>query len=143
MKYAPVYDRIDSMKYRYTETFVIDLGFTPPNGKDVKTPFGLWSSNGVLTLDRGFCIDGATYALDTPNIIGPAGVHDWGTAAVNREDLPIEYRSIFDKLFKEQCAENGIHDIRVEWLGGAVYIYGKTATPIKLRFKNWLTKLWP
>ena len=146
MKHDPVYDKIDNMKYRILETYDTDIGIIPPGGKDIKTPFGLLSGNGVLTKEKGFCLDGATYAIDTPTIIGPAANHDWGCSAVNRGDLPIEYRALFDKNFKKECAENGIPNIRVEWLGDAVSAYGKTVTPLRMRLKKnfkWLARFMP
>ena len=97
MKHDPVYDEIDGMKYRYLEPTSTDMGFTPPHGKDIRTAFGLFSANGVLTLDKGNVIDGATGAFDTPGIIGPAGNHDWICDAVNEGLLPIDYRQSRNK----------------------------------------------
>lgn len=146
MKHNPVYDKIDGMKYRYLESIATDMGFTPPDGKDIVLQFGVWSANGVLTLLPGNLIDGATYAFDTPGIIGPAGNHDFGCYLVNRRLIPFSYRAKFDAAFKKQCAENGIPDMRVEWLGDAVSIYGKIVTPVRLRLRDrfpWLAKLLP
>lgn len=124
------YDTVGLKHYRFLTDMVKDTGILPPEGKDIKTKFGRLRFDGVLILYKGFCYDGATGAIDTPAVMWPAAVHDWGCEAVNNGDLPKEYRLMFDELFSVMLKENGLDgnilaDFRRSYMSFAVKKWGK------------------
>ena len=108
------YDEISLRLYRLLLEQSTDAGFLPPNAIPVQTKFGLFSTSGLLTLYPGFVYDGATGAVDTPEVMLAAAFHDWGCEAVNNGDLPKEYRRLFDNLFYKLLKENGLDETRWE-----------------------------
>ena len=59
-----------------------------------------------------YCWDGATFTLNTPNLIIPSLMHDIGCQAINLGHLPRECRKHFDREYYEQCLLYGVNKYR-------------------------------
>ena len=124
------YDKVGLRHYRLIRTVYCETGIIPPEGKPIKTKFGFLGSDGVLILFKGFCWDGATGAVDTPAVMFPSLIHDWGCEAVNNKQLPIAYRAKFDDLFEVHLKAHGLDgnvfkEVRKAYMSWAVHKWGE------------------
>jgi len=120
------YGKLGDWKYRATEGFTLPTGIIPP--KPIKTHFSALDIEGNLTIDKGFCWDGATGAIDSENIMRGSCVHD---AFCNWQDqgyLDVEHRKQADLLLKKIILEDGMSEFR------AGYVYGAVQTYVKIRY---------
>lgn len=67
-------DSTKGYKYRVLETISYDIGIIPP--KEIQSTFSSLSMNGVSTIEKGFCYDGASGGFDTENVMLAALFHD-------------------------------------------------------------------
>lgn len=117
------YEKTGFRRYRLLKTFTYKTDIIPP--KEIVTKFGVLKINGDLTLDKGFRWDGATGALDTPDIMKASCLHDWFCTAVENKVLPVPYRRKGDDLFYRVCLEEGMPKGRATYCHIAVVAYGK------------------
>ena len=124
------YERIGFRKWRVLKQFDTVCEFRPPidncgETKEIKTKFGFFNRKGILTIKAGFQWDGATGALDTPDIMKASCVHDWFCTAVDNKVLPVEYRRKGDDLFERICLEEGMPEFRANYCHAAVVAWGR------------------
>ena len=99
----------------------------------------IWELDGTLTLKKGYKIDGATCAADTPDFMKHgAGIHDAGCTAIERglfdnpnlnerqnKKIRKRYRLLVDKLLHKILIEDGMPEFRAKAVLLATATYGK------------------
>lgn len=124
------YVKLTGYNYRLAEDYSIktdirleeDIFF--PNKEN---PFVSLTTNGILTLHKGYAIDGATNAFDTDTILKAAFVHDGGYQLMRRGKLPLRYKPYFDKFFIEICRLSGMSWFRAKYVALALDLFGEIA----------------
>lgn len=126
------YERIGFRRWRVLKDFdtVCEFDMQQP----VTTKFGHFE-NKVLTIKKGFQWDGATGALDTPDIMKASCVHDWFCNNVDNGVLPIEYRRKGDDLFYRICLEEGMPEFRAAYCHAAVVAWGHAKLSMVVQIK--------
>lgn len=119
------YDIINFKQYRLLKTLKIHTQIIPPEEKPVQTKFGYLTSEGQLSLYRGFIWDGATGAFDTDSILRASCIHDWFCNAVDNGDLPVKYRRKGDDLFYKIMTEDNVPEFRANYAYQAVVAWGQ------------------
>lgn len=119
------YERIGFRQWRVLKSFDTVCEFRPPEGKEIQTKFGFFNRKGILKIEKGFRWDGATGALDTPDIMKASCVHDWFCNAVDNGVLSVEYRRKGDDLFHRVCLEEGMPEFRAAYCHAAVVAWGQ------------------
>ncbi|MDA0780762.1 MAG: DUF1353 domain-containing protein [Rickettsiales bacterium] len=120
------YDNIKHYKYRILEGFQLQTEIIPP--KAIKSNFSSLSENGLLRIEKGFCIDGATGGLDTEDVMRGAVIHDAFCNWQHQGLLDVEHRKEVDKLFRKTLLEDGVSDFR------AGYMYAAIKTYVEMRY---------
>jgi hypothetical protein len=115
------YDLLRNWKYRVLQGFKLQTGIKPP--KPIKTAFSSLSEDGILTIEKGFCWDGATGGFDTKNVMRASCVHDAFCNWQHQGLLTVEHRKQADKLFKDLILADGVDDFRAGWMYGAIKTY--------------------
>jgi len=99
----------------------------------------VWNVDGLLFLDIGYKIDGATLAVDTPDFMKHgAGIHDAGCTAIERglfdnpslnerqnKKIRKRYRLLVDQLLYKILIEDGMPEFRAKAVLLATSTYGK------------------
>ena len=129
--------------YTRLEILHCDSGIIPPKQLIFKDDYNqgeaVWNLDGILFLDIGYKIDGATLAVDTPDFMKHgAGIHDAGCTAVERglfdnpnlnerqnKKIRKRYRLLVDKLLYKILIEDGMPEVRAKVVYAAVSSYGK------------------
>jgi hypothetical protein len=129
------YTRLEPLEYA--------TGIIPPSKLVFKDDYNqgeaVWELDGNLTLKAGYKIDGATFAVDTPDFMKHgAGIHDAGCTAVlcglfdnpklnERQNKKIRkrYRLLVDELLYKILIEDGMPEVRAKVVYAAVSTYGK------------------
>jgi len=114
------YEGLKDWKYRVLETFTHQTDIIPP--KEAKTKFSTLSINGLITVDKGFCWDGASGALDTENTLFPSLIHDIGCNMYLLELVSDENRLQFDDLFYKLLKDEGMSSFRASYMYKAVKV---------------------
>lgn len=122
------YSSLRGMKYRIIKGFELQTNIIPP--QSIKTNFSSLSKDGLLTVEKGFCWDGATGAIDTDTIMYASCVHDAFCNWQEQGLLNVEHREQADKLLKQLCEEDGMNKLRTKWVYEAVKTY------VELRYKD-------
>lgn len=118
------YRSIDGMKYRITETFTMDTGIIPK--KTIKTDFSYLDAAGNLTIEKGFCWDGATGAFDTDTVMKASCLHDAFCNWMAQDLLPRQpYWKLAGDLFYRMCMQDDMPSWRAKCLHLAVIANGK------------------
>ena len=120
------YSSLRGLKYRLLETIEIETNIIPP--KPIKTDFSSLSADGKLTVEKGFCWDGATGGLDTENVMRASLIHDAFCNWQHQGYLDLEHRKQADKLFRNLLDEDGVDPFR------AGYMYGAIKTYVEMRY---------
>ena len=122
------YSSLRGFKYRVLEEFSVQTEIKPE--KDIISDFSSLDTTGKLTIQKGFCWDGATGAIDTDTIMRGSCVHDALTCFFSKGLLTLEQRKQADLLFKQIIIDDGAS----EWRAG--YLYGAIKTYVGLRYDN-------
>jgi len=120
IKYQSVHD----MKYRVLETFTMDTGITLE--KPIKTRFSYIDEAGNLTIEKGFCWDGASGAFDTDTIMRASLIHDCFCNWMAQDLIPYDpYWRLANQLFFRICKQDDMNDIRAKFAYLAVKANGR------------------
>jgi len=129
--------------YTRLEPLQCATGIIPPKEfvfkDDYNEGIAIWHLDNALFLDVGYKIDGATFAVDTPDFMKRgAGIHDAGCTAVERglfdnpnlnerqnKKIRKRYRLLVDKLLYKILIEDGMPEVRAKVVYAAVSSYGK------------------
>ena len=115
-----IYEGLKDWKYRVLEGFDLQTDILPD--KAIKTAFSSLDQNGLLTIDKGFCWDGASGAIDTDNIMFGSCVHDAFCNWHDKKLLTVEQRKKADILLKKLILKDGMSEFRAGIVYGAVKI---------------------
>lgn len=108
---------ISRHKYMLVETISFYVGIFPMGQKDIETDHIRLDTRGFLTIRYGFMWDGASDpAIDTPNIMTPAMVHDAGYRLIRMGFLPRYTKKEWDDLMLEMCKDRGMSALRRSWI---------------------------
>ena len=118
------------IKFGYEYKMLVNLGYTsniiPP--KPIDEPYYSLDENGIITAKQGYCWDGATGGIDTPNFMRGSLFHDICCQMINEGRLPRSYRKKCDKLLYKILREDGMNIIRAKWVVyNSVRAYAKLA----------------
>ena len=133
MKENTDYGKLKNYKYRIYKTFTLDAGFTID--KPIKTHFSSMDEAGNLTIESGFCWDGASGAIDTDSIMRGSCAHDalcnWMDQGLLDRD---KYWKPADELLVRLSEKDGMSGFRQGAVYAAVRLWGLTryGVPIKL-----------
>lgn len=120
--------------YQVAEDFTIDTGIVTEYG--AKWHFSYLDPDGLLTIKRGYCWDGASGpAWDTKNSLSASCVHDVLYQLMRKGLLSTEHKARVDKLFHEMLIENGMWKFRADAWYRAVKEFGfeAIAEPERIR----------
>ena len=126
------FKRIGHYKYELTEDFSASTSILHHRLNNAPRPgvesFVILSTNGLLSLRKGYAWDGASGpAMDTESIMRGALVHDGLYQLMREGGLPLSYRKPADKLLRKMCREDGMFWLRAWWVYWTVRIFGKEA----------------
>ena len=117
------YDNLKDYKYRVIKTFTLNTGFTLD--KPIRTNFSHIDEAGNLTIESGFCWDGASGAVDTDSIMRGSCAHDalcnWMDQGLLDRD---KYWKPADELLVRLSEQDGMRDIRQSAVYLAVKAWG-------------------
>lgn len=113
----------EKYKYQVADTFSTFINIYPKS--DIKTPWIELSKQGVLTIKKGYCWDGATGAIDTETFMRGSLFHDALYQLMHDKYLPYSYRKKADKLLYDVCREDGMSWFRARYVYAAVRMFGK------------------
>lgn len=112
------YRKIKQYKYELIDQYVYNIGVL---GYEISHNFVKLDKEGNMTMERGYCWDGPSGpTIDTYDFIRGSLVHDAFYQLMRRDDLPKTYRTEADLLLKEICIEDGMPEIRAEYIYQAV-----------------------
>ena len=123
-----VYEKGGSKKYRLLEDYHDFLHFGPKTS--VITPYCIFSSDGELVIESGYCWDGPSGpAIDTDNFMDGSLVHDllYQLLRANYMRPVWWYRMKADKEMRLQTAKDGMCFVRRWYTWLAVRIGGMFA----------------
>ena len=104
--------------YQVTETICTESGIK------IEVPIRNSSSSmtkgGKITLLPGFFWDGATGAIDTPDIMEASAFHDFICNEYNQKRLTNAQRKQGDKMFKGKLKETDMSKFRIKYVYQAV-----------------------
>lgn len=113
-------------KYQLAEMYSLRTGIKPNAAID--TPYFGLSTDGLLTISRGYCWDGPSGpAIDTPSFMRGSLVHDALYQAIRMGLLHGDKRAEADKLLYRLAVEDGMSRLRAAWVYSAVRAMGWTA----------------
>jgi len=120
------YESLQDWKYRVLKRFTYQTDIKPV--EKIQSSFSSLDTDGVITVEKGFCWDGPSGGVDTKNSMLASLLHDIGCnyrAEGFLEDDEIEQ---FDDLFYKVCIECGMSEFR------AGYMYKAISINTKLRY---------
>jgi len=118
------YDNLKDYKYRVIKTFTLDVGFTVD--KPIKTHFSSIDEAGNLTIEKGFCWDGASGGLDTDNFMRASLIHDCFCNWMVQDLLPYNpYWDKADALLRKIALEDGMSKFRANYIYAAIKYHGR------------------
>ena len=88
----------------------------------VNHPYFVINKDGVFA-NKNYAWDGATYAINTKNLIIPSLVHDILCQAISLGLLDRKYRPLADKEYHLRCLESGVSKTRAAIQYIAIRIY--------------------
>ena len=113
------------LKYQLAEDLVISV---PIYGINAAYDFIILTSDGLLTIKKGFCWDGASGAFDTKSIMKGSCVHDALYQLIRPGLLPKKLKKRADRIMQNICLESGMWKFRINYIGEALEKFGKSAT---------------
>ena len=115
------YESLKNWKYRVVKSFSIQTEIIPT--VPIKTKFSSLTKEGILTIDKGFCWDGASGAIDTKNIMRGSCIHDAFCNWQHQGLISKEQREQADKLLKEIIKKDGMGKFRAAYIYWAIQMY--------------------
>lgn len=124
MKRGTDYAGLENWKYRVLKTFTMDVGFILD--KPIVTDFSRIDEAGALTIEKGFCWDGASGAIDTDTIMLASCVHDVFCNWMVKGLLPYNpYWDKADALLRKIATDEGMSKFRANLVYQAVKYHGR------------------
>jgi hypothetical protein len=95
------YRKIHGYKYQTTQDVVYRTGWGLPNRASTRMGWVRLSAEGVLTVQKGYCWDGASgWTFDTPSTMRASLVHDALYQLMREGELPQDFRLPADICLK-------------------------------------------
>ena len=124
MKKNTDYQVLDNPKYRIIQPLIIDTGIIPP--QPIKTNFSALYMNGKLSIEKGFCWDGASGGFDTDNFMRASLIHDAFCNWMVQDLLPYNpYWDKADALLRKIALEDGMSKFRANYVYQAIKYHGR------------------
>ncbi|MEO8101931.1 MAG: hypothetical protein ABI790_05360 [Betaproteobacteria bacterium] len=121
----------DGYKYTLSSPFVVQTEIRPAEAID--TDFVSLLPDGLLKIRPGYAWDGATSAIDTPDVMRGALVHDALYQLMRGDWLDrFRWRDAADKLLRTLCLEDGMPHFRAEYIYQGVHLLGDPAADPKI-----------
>ncbi len=117
--------------YQVTETICIETGIKLNVG--IINRSSAMNKKGKITLVPGFFWDGATGAVDTPDIMEASAFHDFICNEYNQGKLTKSQRKRGDKMFKGKLKETKMSRFRIKYVYQAVRKF--------FEIKEWFKKI--
>lgn len=117
--------------YQVTETICTRSGIKLEVA--IKNRSSSMTKGGRITLLPGFFWDGATGAIDTPDIMEASAFHDFICNEYNQGRLTTSQRKQGDKMFKSKLKETGMSKFRIHYIYQSVRKF--------FEFKEWFKKI--
>lgn len=117
------YQKLKGYKYSLYFPYTLNVGI---KGYTIYTEYLTLLPDGTLTINNGYNWDGPSGpAIDTLDFMRGSLVHDVLYQLIREKSLPSEYKSVADKLLKELCLEDGMSEIRANYVYAGVNVFGK------------------
>lgn len=118
------YRLLPPYKYQTLEKLVFLTDICPE--AEIKHPYFTLSTDGILTVNRGYAWDGSSGGLDTKNMMRASLAHDvFFQANQLRLLLPPDWRVKANKLLIRLAKEDGMSSVRAWWVYKAVDMFGR------------------
>lgn len=106
-------------KYQLYETYTVEIRVFPD--KEITTEFIGLTTNGILTVRRGYAWDGPSGpTIDTPNFMRGSLIHDALYQLLRERHLGGSWRDDADQELRRVCTEDGMSWVRTIWVYWAV-----------------------
>ena len=133
-----VYNDIQGLKYRLVEKFELQTEIIP--AEPIVSHFSSLTKDGFLTMEKGFCWNGADVVPDTENIMLPSAVHDAFCYWYDQGLITLDQRRQSDKLLKsllinEQARDDG--RISMYERVSAEVVYSSVKAFVEARYGIW------
>lgn len=113
-------------KYQLEKSYQIFIDILNYN---IESDFLKLDRNGFLTIYKGYAWDGPSGpTIDTSNFMRGSLVHDALYQLMREEKLPQKYKKLADILLRRHCREDGMSDIRSNYIYWSVNKYANFAT---------------
>ena len=118
------YRELGKYKYQLMDDYVIEIDIKPSEKKDFE--FFSLSTNGILTIKKGYSWDGASGpAIDTRKIMRGALVHDVLYQLMRLSVLDHKvHRKRADQIMREICLEDNMWSFRAWYVYQGVHLFG-------------------
>ena len=104
------HEDLDGRNWRVLEDFSYQTSIK--SAETITSDFFIFHGNGRIDVLKGFCWDGPTGGLDTPNTMLASLLHDIGCIMRERGQLTDEQIDQFDDLYYTICVEEGMTKFR-------------------------------
>jgi hypothetical protein len=84
------------------------------------------TSDGLLTLWKGYRWNGSSFVQDTPACMRASAFHDALCKLISRGLLPASTRPVADKLYYDLCREDGMSWLQAKVRYAGLRVYGIT-----------------
>lgn len=123
------YRKLIPYKYQLTEDYSIQ---TDVLNHEFESDYLLLEDDGLLTIFAGYAWNGASGpAIDTKSILRASLIHDAFYQLLRSGEIPQEYRTGADLMFRNECLNDGVYSWRAWYCYWAVRLFGKRFAQIK------------
>jgi len=109
-------------KYQLAQTEVIYIGIIPDSA--IKTEYIELDEEGYLTTIKGYCWDGASWAIDTDTFMQASLAHDALSQLIREGKLDKSYKDNADMAMYDLCIKNGMNAFRAWYCYETVKRFG-------------------
>ena len=125
------YRELINYKYQLAENYSIQTEIFPKEDiyyPNKENPILSLTKDGIFTLYAGYFSDGATDpAIDSPDFMRAAFVHDGLYNLMRKSKISLEYRDYADKLLHKICLEDGMSKFRALNIYFALKFFGESS----------------
>ncbi len=119
--------------YRYLLVAVYSVQ-TKISGQRIDSEYINLQTDGMLTIEAGYCWDGASGpAVDTNTIMRGSLIHDALYQLLRMEFLAEEFRQASDRELYRACREDGMGWFRAKYVYRAVRLFGRSSAAAENR----------
>jgi hypothetical protein len=115
-------------KYQLAENYRVQI---PIIGRTISQGPIKLTTQGWLTIRKGYAWDGPTWAIDTKNFMRASLIHDALYQLIREKRLAPSQRELADKILWVMCIEDGMWRIRAELVYFFVSRFGGPAASPK------------